>query len=156
MPPALGHRTGLFRVVGAESCPRKLPAVDVSGHYDNGVHTSNAAAQGVIRGSLLQDIPLLLPGEVLEAVPGLVVTQHFGEGKANQYFLRGYNLDHGTDFATSVDGVPVNMPTNDHDQGYNDINFLIPELVDHIDYRRRQQRSDSQRLQGRARRPVRA
>ena len=64
------------------------------------------------------------------------MTQHSGDGKANQYFLRGYNLDHGTDFATSVDGVPVNMPTNAHGQGYSDLNFLIPELIDHIDYRK--------------------
>lgn len=113
-----------------------LAAVEVVGHYNNGVGTSNAASQGVILGSLIQNIPLLRPGEVLEAVPGLVVTQHSGEGKASQYFLRGYNLDHGTDFASSVDGVPVNMPTNGHGQGYSDINFLIPELVDHIDYRK--------------------
>ncbi len=113
-----------------------LASVRVDGHYDNGVGTSNAASQGVILGSLIQDIPLLRPGEVLEAVPGLVVTQHSGEGKANQYFLRGYNLDHGTDFATSVDGVPVNMPTNGHGQGYSDLNFLIPELVERIDYRK--------------------
>jgi hypothetical protein len=113
-----------------------LPSVEVLGHYDNGVGTSSAASQGVIRGSLLQDIPLLRPGEVLEAIPGMVVTQHSGDGKANQYFLRGYNLDHGTDFATSVDGVPVNMPTNAHGQGYTDLNFLIPELVQQIDYRK--------------------
>lgn len=113
-----------------------LQAVLVNGHYDNGVGTSNAASQGVIMGALLHDIPILRPGEVLEAVPGLVVTQHSGDGKANQYFLRGYNLDHGTDFASSVDGVPVNMPTNGHGQGYSDLNFLIPELVDRIDYRK--------------------
>ena len=113
-----------------------LPSVEVLGHYDNGVGTSSAASQGVIRGSLLQDIPLLRPGEVLEAIPGMVVTQHSGDGKANQYFLRGYNLDHGTDFATSVDGVPVNMPTNAHGQGYTDLNFLMPELVQQIDYRK--------------------
>jgi TonB-dependent receptor-like protein len=114
----------------------ELTPVLVTGHYDNGVSTSDAASQGVITGALLQDIPLLRPGEVLEAIPGLVVTQHSGEGKANQYFLRGYNLDHGTDFATSVDGVPVNMPTNGHGQGYTDINFLIPELVERIEYRK--------------------
>jgi outer membrane receptor protein involved in Fe transport len=113
-----------------------LPQVQVNGHYDNAVGTSDAASQGVILGALLQDIPLLRPGEVLESIPGLVVTQHSGDGKANQYFLRGYNLDHGTDFATSVDGVPVNMPTNGHGQGYSDLNFLIPELVDRIDYRK--------------------
>ncbi|WP_442782696.1 TonB-dependent receptor [Collimonas fungivorans] len=113
-----------------------LPIVTVEGHYDNAVGSSNAASQGMVRGELLQDLPLLRPGEILETVPGLVVTQHSGDGKANQYFLRGYNLDHGTDFATSVDGVSVNMPTNAHGQGYSDLNFLIPELVDHIDYRK--------------------
>ncbi len=113
-----------------------LPAVTVTGHYDNGVGTSDAASQGVVRGELLQDIPLLRPGEALETVPGLVVTQHSGDGKANQYFLRGYNLDHGTDFATSLDGVPANMPTNAHGQGYSDLNYLIPELVNRIDYRK--------------------
>ena len=114
----------------------ELPTVTVKGHYNNAVGTSDTASQGVIRGELLQDIPLLRPGEALETVPGMVVTQHSGDGKANQYFLRGYNLDHGTDFASSVDGVQVNMPTHAHGQGYCDLNFLIPELVDHIDYRK--------------------
>jgi hypothetical protein len=98
--------------------------------------TITTASEGVVNGALLQDIPLLRPGETLETVPGLVVTQHSGDGKANQYFLRGYNLDHGHDLAVSLDGVPVNMPTNAHGQGYIDLNYLIPELVDHIDYRK--------------------
>jgi hypothetical protein len=110
--------------------------VEVTAHYDNGVGSSDAASQGTVRGERLTDLPLLRPGEVLETVPGLVVTQHSGDGKANQYFLRGYNLDHGTDFATFVDGLPVNMPTNAHGQGYTDLNFLIPELVEKIDYRK--------------------
>ena len=110
--------------------------VDVTGHYANGIGSSDAASQGTVRGERLTDLPLLRPGEVLETVPGLVVTQHSGDGKANQYFLRGYNLDHGTDFATWVDGLPVNMPTNAHGQGYTDLNFLIPELVEKIDYRK--------------------
>jgi TonB dependent receptor/TonB-dependent Receptor Plug Domain len=114
----------------------ELSPVTIRGHYDNAVGTSDAASQGVIRGEILQDIPLLRPGEALETVPGLVVTQHSGDGKANQYFLRGYNLDHGTDFATSIDGVPVNMPTNAHGQGYSDVNFMIPELVERINYRK--------------------
>lgn len=111
-----------------------LQTIKVVGHYENGLGTSDAASQGIVLGQLLRDIPLLRPGEVLETIPGVVVTQHSGDGKANQYFLRGYNLDHGTDFATSVDGVPVNMPTNAHGQGYTDLNFLIPELVQRIDY----------------------
>ena len=69
-------------------------------------------------------------------MPGLIVTQHSGDGKANQYFLRGYNLDHGTDFATWVAGMPVNMPTHVHGQGYTDLNFIIPELVSRVLYQR--------------------
>jgi hypothetical protein len=110
--------------------------VEVTSHYDNAVGSTDAASRGTVRGERLTDLPLLRPGEVLETVPGLVVTQHSGDGKANQYFLRGYNLDHGTDFATFVDDVPANMPTNAHGQGYTDLNFLIPELVDRIDYRK--------------------
>ncbi|WP_247782246.1 TonB-dependent receptor [Bradyrhizobium sp. 170] len=80
--------------------------------------------------------PFSRPGEALEVVPGLIVTQHSGEGKANQYFLRGFNLDHGTDLAISVDGMPVNMPTHGHGQGYADINFMIPELIQSVNVRK--------------------
>ena len=76
------------------------------------------------------------PGEILEAVPGLIVTQHSGEGKANQYFLRGYNLDHGTDLAISVDDMPINMRTHAHGQGYSDLNWLMPETVNSLDVRK--------------------
>ena len=113
--------------------PVRIP---VTGHYDNAVGTSDAASQGVIEAALLRSRPALRPGEVLEFVPGVIVTQHSGDGKANQYFLRGFNLDHGTDFATTVDGMPVNMPTHGHGQGYSDLNFLLPELVDRIEYRK--------------------
>ena len=126
--------SGLAQDIATQPTADALPRIVIEGHYDNAVGTSDAASKGTVDGSLLQDIPLLRPGEVLEAVPGLVVTQHSGDGKANQYFLRGYNLDHGTDFATSVDGVPINMPTNAHGQGYADVNYLIPELVERIDY----------------------
>ena len=95
-----------------------LPAVEVRGNYNNAVGTSDAASQGSINARLLETRPAMRPGEVLEFVPGLIVTQHSGYGKANQYFLRGFNLDHGTDFATSIDGVPVNMPTHAHGHGY--------------------------------------
>ena len=111
-------------------------SITVRGHYDNAVGTSDAASQGVIEAELLKSRPALRPGEVLEFVPGLIVTQHSGDGKANQYFLRGFNLDHGTDFATRVDGMPVNMPTHGHGQGYTDLNFLLPELVQRIEYRK--------------------
>ena len=110
--------------------------VIITGHYNNAVGTSDAASQGVIEAALLKSRPALRPGEVLEFVPGVIVTQHSGDGKANQYFLRGFNLDHGTDFATSVDGIPVNMPSHAHGQGYSDLNFLMPELVQRIEYRK--------------------
>jgi outer membrane receptor protein involved in Fe transport len=114
----------------------QLTEVEVSGHYDNAVGSSDAASQGTITGRLLQTRPALRPAEVLEFVPGLIATQHSGDGKASQYFLRGFNLDHGTDFATWVGGMPVNLPTHAHGHGYTDLNFLIPELVERIAYRK--------------------
>ena len=100
-------------------------------HYENGIGTADAASAGTILPDLISARPTLRPGEVLEFVPGMIVTQHSGDGKANQYFLRGFNLDHGTDCATFVNGLPVNMPTNAHGQGYSDLNFLIPYALDH-------------------------
>ena len=95
-----------------------------------------AASAITISGAEVNARPFARVGEALEVVPGLIVTQHSGEGKANQYFLRGFNLDHGTDLAISVDGMPVNMPTHGHGQGYADINFLIPELVQSVNVRK--------------------
>ena len=120
----------------ADPQPPAAIRVEVTGHYDNAVGSSDAASQGIIRADLLKSRPALRPGEVLEFVPGMIVTQHSGDGKANQYFLRGFNLDHGTDFATSVNGMPVNMPSQGHGQGYTDLNFLLPELVQRIEYRK--------------------
>ncbi|HEX5162551.1 MAG TPA: TonB-dependent receptor [Steroidobacteraceae bacterium] len=95
-----------------------------------------SSTQGTVTRTQLETRPVLRTGELLETVPGLVVTQHSGDGKANQYFLRGFNLDHGTDLATSADGIPVNMHTHGHGQGYTDINFVIPELLDRIEYKK--------------------
>ncbi|MGY3105057.1 hypothetical protein ACVWW7_001684 [Bradyrhizobium sp. LM6.9] len=94
------------------------------------------ASEITVSGEEINARPFARPGEALEAVPGLIVTQHSGEGKANQYFLRGYNLDHGTDLAITVDGVPVNMRTHAHGQGYADLNWLIPETIAAIDVRK--------------------
>jgi outer membrane receptor protein involved in Fe transport len=110
--------------------------VEVVGHYDNGVGTSDAASQGYITPKVIEAKPLLRPGDVLEYVPGVIVTQHSGDGKANQFFLRGFNLDHGTDFLTTVAGMPVNLPTHAHGQGYSDLSFLIPELIARVDYKK--------------------
>jgi hypothetical protein len=96
----------------------------------------NLVSQLTIPGDELNLRPVTRPGEILEAVPGLIVTQHSGEGKANQYFLRGYNLDHGTDMAIFVDDVPINMRTHAHGQGYSDLNWLMPETVNAVDVRK--------------------
>ena len=114
----------------------ELSIVEVRAKAENLEGIAAAGSQGVVSSQRLAAAPILRPGEALEMVPGLIVTQHAGDGKANQYFLRGFNLDHGTDFATYVGGVPVNMPTHAHGQGYSDLNFLIPELVDRINYRK--------------------
>jgi hypothetical protein len=114
----------------------QMPEVLVHGRAETLLGTAISASQGAVGEADLEDLPLLRRGELLEAVPGLVVTQHSGDGKANQYFLRGFNLDHGTDFAFSVDGVPVNLPSHAHGQGYSDLNFVIPELVDTISFKK--------------------
>ena len=103
---------------------------------ENLVGIASAASVGAITAAQLQARPIMQPGEVLETVPGLVISQHSGEGKANQYYLRGFNLDHGTDFATTVAGVPLNMPSVAHASGYSDSNMIIPELVSGIQFRK--------------------
>ena len=95
---------------------------------------AGSASEGTVGQEEISERPILRPGEVLETIPGMIVTQHAGGGKANQYFLRGFNLDHGTDFATDFDGVPINLPTHAHGEGYTDLNFLIPELIQKLDY----------------------
>jgi hypothetical protein len=117
-------------------CAEPLPTIDIRARAEDLSGVAQAASEGVVSAERLAMVPLLRPAEVLEMVPGLLVTQHAGDGKANQYFLRGFNLDHGTDFATFVAGVPVNMPSHAHGQGYTDLNFLIPELVQQVRYRK--------------------
>ena len=97
---------------------------------------ASAANEGIITPAELEGRAYQRPGDLLETVPGLLVSQHSGEGKANQYYLRGFNLDHGTDVAIRVAGMPVNLPTNAHGQGYLDLNFMIPELVSRVQYRK--------------------
>jgi hypothetical protein len=94
------------------------------------------ASQMTVSGAEINARPFTRPAEALEIVPGLIITQHSGEGKANQYFLRGYNLDHGTDLAITLDDMPMNMRTHAHGQGYADLNFLIPELIRSMDIRK--------------------
>jgi hypothetical protein len=110
-----------------------LPPITV---VATGVSNMEAASAGDIGQQQILSQPLLRPAAILENVPGLIVTQHSGEGKANQYFLRAFNLDHGTDLASEIDDVPINMPTHAHGQGYTDLNFLIPELAADLHYKK--------------------
>ena len=98
------------------------------------VGIAQSASQGAITARQLETRPIMRTGEVLETVPGVIISQHSGEGKANQYYLRGFNLDHGTDFATTVAGMPVNLPTHAHGHGYSDMNFVITELVSGVQF----------------------
>ncbi|HYC91032.1 MAG TPA: TonB-dependent receptor [Thermoanaerobaculia bacterium] len=121
-------------VVTAKRTFRNL--ADLDGPVDDLLGIANAATEGVITAREIDRRPFQRAGEILETVPGVIVSQHSGEGKANQYYLRGFNLDHGTDMAITVAGVPVNMPTHGHGQGYADANFLVPELISGVQYKK--------------------
>ena len=124
MPSALAHE-------GEE-----LEEIVVKGRWDARIGLAVSASEGIVGQAELDLRPRLRTGDMLEAVPGLIVTQHSGTGKSNQMFLRGFNLDHGTDFATWIDGMPINKPTHGHGQGYTDLNFIIPELVETLEFRK--------------------
>ena len=114
---------------------RALDTVKVQGRIDDLRGVATSASEGRVSAADLKLRPIAREGELLETVPGMIVTQHSGDGKANQYFVRGFNLDHGTDFQTRLEGMPLNLPTHGHGQGYTDLNFLIPEFIDHVDYK---------------------
>ena len=113
-----------------------LDVVEVTDTTENLVGTTDSANEGTVTSEQIESRPAYRNGELLEVTPGLIVTQHSGEGKANQYFLRGVNLDHGTDLRITVDGMDINERTNAHGQGYSDTNFMIPELISYIQYRK--------------------
>jgi hypothetical protein len=114
----------------------RIEEVVVYGRSQNLVGEAPAASMGIVGQTEIERIPFLRSGEVLEVVPGLIATQHSGTGKANQFFLRGFNLDHGTDFSTFLEGVPLNLPTHGHGQGYLDLNSVIPEIIELVEYRK--------------------
>ncbi len=115
----------------------------VYGRGEQRIGEAAAASEGGVAGADIEIRPLLRPAELLEATPGLIATQHSGGGKANQYFLRGFNLDHGTDYSVYIDDMPMNFRTHGHGQGYLDVNGLIPETVARIDYRKGPYRADT-------------
>ena len=112
----------------------RLPDVIVLGRQDSLLGIADSATQGTTGAAQLAERPILRSGEILETVPGVIITQHAGGGKANQYFLRGFNLDHGTDFAVFLDGMPLNLPSHAHGEGYSDMNTVIPEFVERVNY----------------------
>jgi outer membrane receptor protein involved in Fe transport len=121
----------------ATSAAGQVPAADdiiVHGRAIQQIGVATSGSEGTVGYRDFENRPLSRVGELAENVPGLIATQHSGTGKANQFFLRGFNLDHGTDLAGFVDGAPVNMRTHGHGQGYLDLNFLIPEAVERIDF----------------------
>jgi len=125
-PPAMAH----------DGEAELIDELIVLGRAERQIGDTMSASAGMVGFDDIRLPPLLRVGELTEAVPGMVATQHSGTGKANQYFLRGFNLDHGTDFAARVNGVPVNLRTHGHGQGYLDLNFIIPELVATTAYRK--------------------
>ncbi|WP_296449779.1 TonB-dependent receptor [Phenylobacterium sp.] len=114
----------------------EVEEVYVWGKREGQVGVAASASQGEVSYAAYANRPILRPGELAEVVPGLAATQHSGSGKANQFFLRGFNLDHGTDFSISLDGAPLNLRTHAHGQGYLDVNGVTPEFVQAIDYRK--------------------
>jgi hypothetical protein len=108
--------------------------VNVLGREDDLIGIAESGTQGTVGATEIRNRPILRSGEILETVPGLIITQHAGGGKANQYYLRGFNLDHGTDFAIFIDDMPLNLPSHAHGEGYSDMNTVIPEFVKRVNF----------------------
>jgi len=144
MPDRAGAQTGEASAPEAAAAPGSTAGDDilVFGRGEAKIGIAKASSEGTVAGSDLLVRPLLRVAELLEAVPGMIAAQHSGSGKANQYFLRGFNLDHGSDFTTYIDGVQMNLRTHGHGQGYLDLNGLIPEIIDREDYRKGPYRAD--------------
>ena len=121
---------------GDNETEKVLESVTVESSRTSQIGISDSASEGYIAQKQLKARTVYRPGELLEATPGLIVSQHSGEGKANQYYLRGINLDHGTDLRTTVDGMLVNQRSHSHGQGWTDLNFLIPEITSGLEYRK--------------------
>jgi len=134
--------SGASQASAPSPCPssaawyRTIGRVITVGRQANLVGKAISASTGTISQEQIATRPLLRPGEVLEDIPGLVISQHSGGGKANQYYLRGFQLDHGTNLDAEINGVPINLGSHAHGQGYSDINYLIPELVSYVEFQK--------------------
>ncbi|MFD1951557.1 TonB-dependent receptor [Sphingomonas arantia] len=137
--PSVSQDEDASRAKSADATSHELaidPGIVVTARAEHWIGQDRAASAGAVSGDDIRARPLLRTNEVAEAVPGLLAVQHSGGGKAAQYYIRGFNLDHGTDFSIALDGVPMNLPTHAHAQGYLDLNGLIPETIDRIEYRK--------------------
>lgn len=134
MPVTLGTTGTLAPIQVSLAVNALSTTINVQGREDDLIGIADSATQGTVGAKEIQDRPILRSGEVLETIPGLIITQHAGGGKANQYFLRGFNLDHGTDFAVFLDGMPLNLPSHAHGEGYADMNTVTPEFVRRLNY----------------------
>ncbi|MEC9218814.1 MAG: TonB-dependent receptor [Pseudomonadota bacterium] len=123
-------------VVFAQQDEPEIEEIHVWGRSLQLLGSADSASQGVVGYDDFSTRPLARVAELVEVIPGMIATQHSGPGKANQYFLRGFNLDHGSDFSTYFDGMPVNWRTHAHAQGYMDLNFIIPELIQRLDFQK--------------------
>jgi len=133
-PIAIGGSGGLGPLRVTLSLSAIATTVNVQGRADDLTGIADSATQGTVGAKEIEDRPILRSGEILETIPGVMITQHAGGGKANQYFLRGFNLDHGTDFAVFLDDMPLNLPSHAHGEGYADMNTVIPEFVQRMNY----------------------
>lgn len=137
LSPSIGLAETPTDAMAAASAPQdQFEQIYVWGKREDALGQAATSSEGTVSFATFEDRPILRPGEVAEVIPGLAVTQHSGAGKANQYFMRGFNLDHGTDFSVSLDGVPLNLRSHGHGQGYLDLNILTPELIETIHYRK--------------------
>jgi outer membrane cobalamin receptor len=138
MPASADVTSSVVKIAAAESGtpePADAPGtIVVTGSRLSQLGIADSANAGVVTAKQLAAREVYRPGELLEATPGLIVSQHSGEGKANQYYLRGFNLDHGTDLRTTIDGMLVNQRSHSHGQGWTDVNWLIPELAGGLDF----------------------
>jgi len=123
-------------VVFAQQDEPEIEEIHIWGRSLQLLGSADSASQGVVGYDDFSTRPLARVAELVEVIPGMIATQHSGPGKANQYFLRGFNLDHGSDFSTYFDGMPVNWRTHAHAQGYMDLNFIIPELIQRLDFQK--------------------
>jgi outer membrane cobalamin receptor len=134
LPPAPPARAANTNQIAGGTKVTRLPDVIVTGRQVSLLGIADSATQGTTGAAQLAERPILRSGEILETIPGVIITQHAGGGKANQYFLRGFNLDHGTDFATFLDDMPLNLPSHAHGEGYSDMNTVIPEFIERVNY----------------------